>query len=100
MLPISANLGGGSNLYSKRRVSEVITDYYETCPSALRINGVVFPEYDFYAALPYDKPNDLKTTDTYSVTNMKGWDERNKIEIFQNEPLDFNIVAICSKLGV
>lgn len=100
MLPVTANLQTGNNRYSNRRVNEFIVDYVDTCPSSLKSNGMTFPEEPFYDAMPYDPVDQRTVTGQYTVSNVAGWDINDRIVIEQAYPYDFNIIAVCSKLGV
>lgn len=100
LLPFSANLQSGNNLYEKRRVTELVVDYFDTAPSTLEINGENFPEYKFHGSLPYDPLSELQETGFFSASNVTGWGERNKITIEQISPFNFTIIGVCAKLGV
>jgi len=86
-------------LFIKKRIYEIVVDYYETCPASLDINGSTFPEYQFNGTLPYPSPDELKTTSFFKSTNIDGWAERNTIQIIQHKPFDFNVISVCSKVG-
>jgi len=92
--PLHIITQAGDNRYTKKKVSKVYVEYYNS--NTFKINGVQVPTQNLAptSESTQSEANNILRSDTFSLATNSGYTRNATVEILQDIPLRFEILAV------